>query len=227
MAHAAALTTRARMRLRPDRAGLPPYREIFGPLVAGRSFVDVGAMWSVHGRYSFEAEEAGAAQVTAVDAMAPTPEFEAEHARRRSAVRFVRGDVNDPALAAAVGRHDIVWSSGVLYHVPSPALTIERLAAMAADTLIVQSRTIPELPGRPQAAVLYPGMTERQKRPYARLFPDAVGVATPFDPAAGYANWFWGLTPSSLTALVGMVAGFSVQRTIKRPIDTLVVASRR
>jgi 2-polyprenyl-3-methyl-5-hydroxy-6-metoxy-1,4-benzoquinol methylase len=223
-AHATFLATRARMRLRPRSAGLPPYREVFGPLVAGRSFADVGAMWSVHGRYSFEAEDAGATQVTAVDAMAPTPEFEAEHARRGSSTRFVRGDVNDPALAAAVGPHDVVWSSGVLYHVPSPALTIERLAAMATGTLIVQSRTVP---GRGSSAVFFPGMSERQRRPYARLFPGAVGVDSPFDRDAGYGNWFWGLTPGALTALVALLPHFEIERTITCPLDTLVVASRR
>ncbi len=223
-AHGASLAVRARMRLRPGRAGLPPYRELFGPLVTGRSFADVGAMWNVHGRYAFEAEEEGAARVTAVDAMAPTPEYETEHVRRGSAVRFVRGDVNDPALAATVGVHDVVWCSGVLYHVPSPALTLERLAALAAGTLMVQSRTIPGPPGH---AVFFPPLGRRRRAPYARLFPGALGVDSPFDPAAGYANWFWGLTPGTLTALVALLPGFAVQCTIVRPLDTLVVASRR
>ena len=223
-AHAASLATRARMRLRPGSAGLPPYREVFGPLVTGRSFADVGAMWSVHGRYSFEAEEEGAKEVTAVDAMAPTAEFEAERERRGSQVRFVRGDVNDPDLAIEVGPHDVVWSSGVLYHVPSPALTLERLAAMTSDTLVVQSRTVP---GRGARAVFFPGMSGAERAPYARLFPGAAGVDSPFDPGAGYANWFWGLTPGALIALVGLLEGFEVRRSIVRPLDTLVVASRR
>lgn len=223
-AHAGSLATRARLRLRPAAAGLPPYREVFGPLVDGRSFADVGAMWSVHGRYSFEAEEEGAKEVTAVDAMAPTKKFEAERKRRGSEVRFVRGDVNDADLAIEVGPHDVVWCSGVLYHVPSPALTLERLAAMARGTLVVQSRTIP---GRGARAVFFPGMSARERAPYARLFPGATGVDSPFDPAAGYANWFWGLTPGALIALVALLEGFEVRRSIVRPLDTLVVASRR
>ena len=223
-AHATSLATRARMRLRPGAAGLPPYRQVFGPLVRGRSFADVGAMWSVHGRYSFEAEEEGAKEVTAVDAMEPTPEFEAERKRRDSQVRSVRGDVNDPDLAIEVGPHDVVWSSGVLYHVPSPALTLERLAAMTTGTLIVQSRTIP---ARGARAVFFPGMTERERAPYARLFPGATGVDSPFDAGAGYANWFWGLTPAALIAMVALLEGFEVRRSIVRPLDTLVVASRR
>ncbi len=212
------------MRLRPGAAGLPAYRQVFGPLVGGRSFADVGAMWSVHGRYSFEAEEEGAKEVTAVDAMAPTPEFESERKRRGSQVRFVRGDVNDPDLAIEVGPHDVVWSSGLLYHVPSPALTLERLAAMATTTLVVQSRTIP---GRGSRAVFFPAMTRSERSPYARLFPGAAGVDSPYDPAAGYANWFWGLTAGALIGLVALLEGFEVNRSIVRPLDTLVVACRR
>ncbi|MDQ9579608.1 hypothetical protein, partial [Serratia marcescens] len=36
---------------------------------AGRSFVDVGCMWNVHGRIAFVAEEAGATAVTGADLM--------------------------------------------------------------------------------------------------------------------------------------------------------------
>ncbi len=44
--------------------------------------------------------------MTGVDVMDATPAFRAQHAHQRSAVRFVRGDVNDPGLLEAVGVHD-------------------------------------------------------------------------------------------------------------------------
>ena len=218
----------ARLRRRASRGSgaLPPYREVFLPLVRGRSFADVGAMWSVHGRVSFEAEEGGASAVTAVDGMEPTAEFEAEHRRRSSKVRFVHGDINDPATVQAVGTHDVVWSSGVVYHVPSPLLTIERLCSLTRETLVVQSRTIPEVPGMRQACVLFPGLSDRDRAPYARVFPGAEGVSTPFDPARWYANWWWGITPTALRAMVDCQPGLEVTRTITRPFDALVVASR-
>src|SRR5262245_15439232 len=102
-------------------------------------------MWDVSGRFSFLAEEAGATRVTGLDVMAATPEFEAEHARRNSAVRFVTGDLHDPATVAEVGVHDVVWCSGVLYHSPYPVLTIRRLRELTGELLLLQTCAIPEL----------------------------------------------------------------------------------
>src|SRR3954454_3756877 len=87
---------------------------------AGKSFADVGCMWKVNGRIAFVAEEAGATAVTSVDVMAASDEFEAERRRRESNVRFVNGDLHDPATIAEVGEHDVVWCSGVLSHAPNP-----------------------------------------------------------------------------------------------------------
>ena len=226
LARALLAGTRIRRRMGRTPAGLPPYRELFGPHVPGRSFADVGAMWSVHGRYSFEAEEEGAARVTAVDGMGRTPEFDAEHARRGSSVRFVQGDVNDPATIEAAGVHDVVWSSGVLYHVPSPLLTIERLCSMTGERLLLQSATIPEVPGLPQACVLYPGLSEGDRRPYARVFPGAVALESPFEPDAPYSNWWWGITPSALRQMVAVQPGFEVTDVVARPLGTFVAARR-
>jgi 16S rRNA G966 N2-methylase RsmD len=50
----------------------------------GRSFVDIGGMWGINGRYSFEAESAGASRVVLVD-IDETPTSPAEcHERSRS-----------------------------------------------------------------------------------------------------------------------------------------------
>ncbi|HEX2086030.1 MAG TPA: class I SAM-dependent methyltransferase, partial [Solirubrobacteraceae bacterium] len=99
----------------------------------GASFADVGCMWKVHGAIAFAAERAGATRVTAVDVMPPTPQF--EERRRRSNVRFVQGDLHDPATMEEVGEHDVVWCAGVLYHAPHPLLTLERLRAITTRTL--------------------------------------------------------------------------------------------
>src|SRR4051794_19232562 len=112
----------------------PPREELISRFAGGRSFLDVGCMWSVHGALCFFAEEAGATEVTGLDVMAATPEFEAERERRGSGVRFVQGDVHD---AGVVEPHDVVWCSGVLYHVPNPLLTLERLRALTRETLLL------------------------------------------------------------------------------------------
>ncbi len=192
--------------------------ERFAP---GRSFADVGCMWSVDGALAFAAEAAGATSVTGVDVMAPTPAFETERARRGSGVRFVRGDVHDPAVVAEVGRHDVVWCSGLLYHAPNPLLTLERLAQLTGETLLLATEALPEVPGLRGACVFYPGA---DPRPFAA--PGRVGLASPFDAARGYENWWWGITRS---ALEGMLAatGFRVAEAHDDRLHVTIVANRQ
>ena len=169
----------------------------------GRSWLDVGCMWGIHGALAFAAEEAGATQVTGVDVMARTPEFDAEHARRASRVRFVEGDLHDPQTLAAAATHDVVWCFGVLYHAPHPLLTLERLRSVTGETLLLGTEVIPEVPGVPAATVFYPGLGERGRRLFSKLPGGrAIGVTEPFDPAAGFGNWFWGLTPSAVEGML-------------------------
>ena len=180
----------------------------------GKGFVDVGCMWGVDGEYAFLAEDAGAREVKGVDVFGPTPAFEAEHRERGSAVEFVLGDAGDPATIARVGPMDVVFCAGVLYHHPAPYDLLVALRRMCTETLILRTSTIPEVPGLRNAAVLWPGLPARDR---ARWELSALGVghqpgiSGPFDPEAGYGNWFWGLTPSCLESLLGL-AGFEVLR---------------
>lgn len=168
---------------------------------AGRSFLDVGCMWKVNGRIAFVAEEAGAAPVTGIDVMEPTPEFGTEHARRGSGVRFVHGDLHDPATVAEAGRHDVVWCSGVLYHAPNPVLTLERLRELTGELLILQTMTIPELPAVSQGVVFYPGVPNPGL--YARWGEQAArGLRTPEPGEDPYAPWWWGISQSALEAML-------------------------
>lgn len=198
-------------------------------LVAGRSFVDVGAMWGIHGRSSFMAEEHGATAVTALDIIEETPEYLAEHERRGSKVRFVRGDLHDDAALDEVGRHDIVWCSGVLYHVPNPVTTLECLRRLTGETLILTAVTIPEFPGIEHGAVFFPALPERARRAYDRAY-DAtlapgprVGLSVPFAIEHGYSNWWWGLTPSAVGSLLS-VTGFRVDEVETSGFRTRFVA---
>jgi hypothetical protein len=186
------------------RRGAPLDREaVVREHAAGRSWLDVGCMWSINGALAFLAEEAGATAVTGVDVMGRTPEFDAEHARRGSAMRFVEGDLHDPAVLAEAGEHDVVWCFGVLYHAPNPLLTLERLRAVCGELLLLGTELVPEVPGVPAATVFYPGLDERGRRMFRHLPGGrAIGVTEPYDPAAGYGNWFWGLTPSAVEGML-------------------------
>jgi hypothetical protein len=204
------LSAVAQLRARLGKAA-PPREELIARHVAGRSFVDVGCMWTIDGALCFAAEDAGAATVTGVDVMAASERFEAERARRASTVRFVRGDLHDPATVAEIGTHDVVWCSGVLYHAPHPLLTLERLRALTGQTLLLATETVAETPGRRNTCILAPGTDEH---------PNAV---PPAGPDAGYGPWYWGISPSALRTMLRL-SGFTVVEEFRTPFHVTVVA---
>jgi SAM-dependent methyltransferase len=190
----------------PDR-----YQALIDTYAPGRRFLDVGCLWKVHGAYAFRAAERGATEVIGLDVTPATPQFLAENDRRGAPVRFLQGDVNDPALTATIGRCDVVFCSGVLYHVPNPVWTIERLRDLCGGTLILSTATVPEQ-AIPQSAVFFPHLAARARGALRYATGDVkIGLDTAYDGEAGYANWFWGFTPSCVDAMV-RVAGFEVRQ---------------
>jgi hypothetical protein len=200
----------ARLRARLGSA-TPPREELIAHHVGGRSFVDVGCMWTIDGALCFAAEDAGAAAVTGVDVMARSQRFDAEHARRGSKVRFVQGDLHDPATVAEIGRHDVVWCSGVLYHAPHPLLTLERLRELTGQTLLLATEIVADTPGRRGTCIVAPGPEEH---------PNA---EPPEGPGAGYGPWYWGISPSALRSMLAL-SGFAVVEEFRTPFHMTVVA---
>jgi hypothetical protein len=184
----------------------------------GRSFIDVGGMWSINGRDSFVAEDSGATAITLLDEYR-TDEFDEQVRQRGSNVRFVRGDLHDPAVRAEAGQHDVVYCSGVLYHVPHPVQTLESLRELGREYLILLTHTIPEVPFVKQASVFWPALDDRTRLAYAAAYErmagaaDRVGLSTPFDPAAGYANWWWGMSRSAVEAMLRSAVGDVIDST--------------
>jgi SAM-dependent methyltransferase len=209
-----------RRRLRPA----PPREDLIRRHVPGRSFLDVGCMWSVDGALAFLAEEVGATSVTGIDLMPPTGRYLEEHARRRSVVRFVLGDLHDEPVAAEAGVHDVVWCSGVLYHAPNPLLTLVRLRALTGQLLILSTEALPELPGLAGGCVFYPGLDAADRAVYTAVQGNRrVGVSEPFDPARGYENWWWGITPSALRGML-TASGFEVDSISGDPFHLVALA---
>jgi 2-polyprenyl-3-methyl-5-hydroxy-6-metoxy-1,4-benzoquinol methylase len=201
---------RGRLGRGPDVGNYARLPEYIGALAPGKSFADIGCMWGVNGHYAFLAEEAGATEVKGLDVFGPTPEFEAEHRARGSRVEFILGDATATETIRRVGEVDVVFCAGVLYHHPSPFDLLVALRLMCRETLILRTSTVPEVPGVRNMAVYWPLLSERQRRPWShhRLGTGTqIGITTPFDADAGYGNWFWGLTPSCLAALL-QTAGF-------------------
>ena len=93
---------------------------------------------------------------------------------------------------------------------PTPFDLLVALRLMCRETLILRTSTVPEVPSVRNMAVYWPLLSARQRRPWShhRLGTGTqIGITTPFDVDAGYGNWFWGLTPSCLAALLE-TAGF-------------------
>ena len=200
-------------RLADALRGRPSRREQYRSLIAahapGRRFAEVGCMWQVHGEYAFHAATVGAREVIGIDVMTPTPEFTARNATAAHPIRYEQADVNDPALVDRIGEIDVLFCAGVLYHMPNPLSTLERLRRLCRETLILASVTIAEQ-AVPQAAVFLPFLSAAAVRRLG-FSPEGlkVGIDTPFDRERTYTNWFWGLTPSALGAMLG-AAGFAV-----------------
>ncbi len=198
-------TVRLRQRL---SRGAPPREELVAQHVKGRSFADVGCMWNVHGKIAFAAEAAGATSVTGADVMGETPEFQAEHARRGSRMRFVQGDLHDPATVEAIGPHEVVWCSGVLYHAPHPILTLQRLRELTTETLILATETVPLRGTRVDFAPrpgTHPGLTD------------------PLDPSQGYVGWWWLPSPGAVAEML-RATGFEVVDETRLPYHSTFVA---
>jgi SAM-dependent methyltransferase len=180
---------------------------------AGKSFADIGCLWGVNGEYTFVAAEAGATRVVGVDVFGPTPEFEQSRAARAPQVEFVLGDISRPETCKRIGVVDVVFCAGVLYHHPSPFDLLVALRRICQETLVLRTSTIPEVRGLPNAAVYFPMLDDRGRALW-NLKPLGVtyqaGISNEFRPAEGYGNWFWGLTPSCLEALL-RTAGFRVE----------------
>jgi hypothetical protein len=185
-------------------------RTLIRRLAPRRSVVDVGCLWNVDGDYAFGAVIHGARAVTALDIHPATAAFIRRNEAVGNAVRFVQGDINDPGTAATVGVHDLVFCSGVLYHVPHPLVTLERLRSICAEYLILTTATIPERRA-PQGAVFFPFLDDRGRQRYNYPTPDRakVGLDREFVPEWGYANYYWGFTPSCAVAMLKL-AGFRV-----------------
>jgi SAM-dependent methyltransferase len=214
-----------RRRLRGELDGrykhLPDLIRRYAP---GRSFVDVGCMWAVNGEYAFIAEESGAVAVKGVDLMDATPEFQSKKRARNSKIDFIRGDASHPATIKRIGVTDVVLCAGVLYHHPSPFDVLAALRQICGQTLILRTSTIPEIQGVPNAAVYFPMLKPRDRKLWDFGVNRQVGITDAFDPAAGYGNWLWGLTPSCLQSLVE-TAGFRVEARASEAFSQTLICS--
>jgi hypothetical protein len=189
--------------------------ELIARYAPGRSFLDVACLWEMHGSCAFLAEELGATRVTASDMWPASAEYEALHAERSSAVSFAEANLHDADAVRSLGRHDVVWCSGMLYHTPIVLQVIVNLLEIAGEYLILGSKVLPSVPGLPGAAVYYPALDAADRE---RSAPVSRTVATePFQPEAHGANWYWGLTPELVVGMTRSVAPVELVEEVHLP----------
>ena len=198
------------------------WRQLIVRHVPGRTFADVGCMWRVNGDYAFLAAARGATAVTGIDVNPATAEFTARNASLGEPVRFVQADLNDPAIHE-VGCFDVVFCSGVLYHVPDPVFSLTQLRRLCRETLILTTASMPD-GDVPNVAALLVGLdaAERARLAYPTRH-EKRGLDSGFDPARGYANWIWLPTPGCVRAMLTL-AGFAVQEVHPAKYVTTAVA---
>lgn len=204
------LAARLRRRFgRPDPAARERRRsEWIRRHAPGRAFADIGGLFAVEGERALLAEEAGATAVTLFDGGdVRYTELPRKQAERGSSIRIVQGDLEDPVAVASVGPHEIVWSTGVIYHTPNPIRQLMHLREITTELLYLGTHTIPELPGVRHGCVYYPMLDEGSRAAYASAHYESggfTGIGTPFDdaPMTGHANFWWGISPSALEAML-------------------------
>jgi len=189
---------------------------------AGNSFADIGCMWGVDGAYCFLAEETGATKVIAVDVYPESETFLKEKIKRNSKVKFVQGDINLPESAKRIGLCDVVFCSGVLYHSPDPFHLLLMLRSICKKNLILNTHSIPEMPGIRNTAVFYPFLNEQQRKVWNFGIGQQRSITGEYEPQSGYGNWFWGLSPSCIESML-KCAGFKVKKHYIFPFSCLFV----
>jgi len=190
--------------------------------VSGKSFADIGCMWRVNGLYSFLAEEYGAKSVSAVDIYPASDDFLRQQKERESSVNFIQGDFNKQETIDKIGSCDIVFSSGVLYHMPDPFSFLARLRHICKDILLLQTQTIPEMNSIKNMSVFFPYLDETQRAIWNQGTGIQKAITGPYEPESGYGNWFWGLTPSCVESQL-KCAGFEVIERHVRPFNAYFI----
>jgi tRNA (mo5U34)-methyltransferase len=169
------------------------------PPLAGRTVLDIGA-WD--GFYSFHAEQAGAARVTALDHFVWDRSehnagrgFDLAHRVLRSSVQKVHQDWQ-LIDAATLGTYDVVLFLGVLYHLEAPLTGLRRVIEFVAPggTAVIESEAME--------------LRRTGDRPLAEFFPGA-------ERNDDETNW-WAPNIAALTALC-RAAGFSSVRVVQGP----------
>jgi hypothetical protein len=188
--------------------------------VAGKSFVDVGGLYEIVKEKVSVARSHGATKLALVDVEPfACPWWEDMRAHLASKgirdCEFISGDVQ----SIAVPPYDVVYSSGILYHAPSPLAYLNALRKITREHLILASTVLPAcIPGRSDlrfapGTVLYLPATPQNHRQQVSSFFAQYGRPDIFadgeHPMTNHYGTWWLPTKEALLAMCQGV-GFEV-----------------
>lgn len=197
--------------------------------VKDASFADIGGLWGLVNEKLTVAVKAGCRAATMIDITPIDHQSWSEFDKRvRSAgvtkYEKLQGNVEDPALPTKAGTFDFVHCSGVIYHVPSPLCTLERLHALTDRFLLLGSMTVPqrvltdagEISFTGGRTLFLPAVDPPTRKILAKHFQNlGIHVAGICDDRylwtslSAYAPWWWIWTVDTLSAML-QLTGFRV-----------------
>jgi hypothetical protein len=164
--------------------------EWIAQIVPGKTFVDIGGIGeeASNERVTF-AHAAGARSCMMAD-LHPTTHFEWDVFRRKCASlgmpafeEFGGIDITSPESLKRIGKVDVVYSTGILYHLPSPPDALWSLRSIVGEYLITNTINFPnEVTNEfgtirlPDCGVLFlPAMTDVERKVIGRHYRDRFG----------------------------------------------------
>ena len=115
--------------------------DIFSKYVKGKSFIDIGPLYAISNEALTPAMQHGATRIAAADiqdiAWEPWKKLR-EHCASVGLHEYEEHSVNldNRNIEKIIGQFYFVFCKGIIYHVPSPLYTIERLRSVTAKYLL-------------------------------------------------------------------------------------------
>lgn len=131
--------------------------------VKGHTFVDVGGIWGTVNEKVSVALAAGASRATVVDVIPTSHELWRAFDDRVKSLgfheygRFGGINLDAPDVASQIGQFEFVHCAGIVYHVPSPMWTLERLHSVTSRFLLLGSMVVPDKIATPAGNLEFTG----------------------------------------------------------------------
>ncbi len=127
----------------------PFVSDIFSKYVKGKSFIDIGPLYAISNEALTPAMQHGATRIAAADiqdiSWEPWKKLR-EHCASLGLHEYEEHsvDLDNPNIEKIIGKFDFVFCKGIIYHVPSPLYTIERLRSVTAKYLLIGTMIVPD-----------------------------------------------------------------------------------